>query len=508
MDDLAQSVYQLAMRDWLIHIKRNETASLQTQIREALVSAILDGQLAQDEPIPSTRKMAKSLGVSRNTVVLAYQGLLDDGYLAARERSGYYVSEKTLESAVFPRKSVRVRQQPAGGTADWQARILKHPAAQENISKPLDWQAYAYPFIYGQVDHNLFPIAEWRDCARQALGRRWLGAWTNDTWAYDDPLLVEQIRRRILPRRGIMASEDEILITLGAQNALYLLSSLLVDASKHVVMEEPGYPDMRNIFRLRTEHVSLVPVDSHGLTLSDALNTADIVFVTPSHQFPTTATMPLERRLELLKRASDKNFIVIEDDYEFETNYVNEPCPALKSLDDEGRVVYVGSLSKTLFPGLRLGFLVGPKKLVDEARALRRLMVRHAPNNNQRTAALFLSLGHHDTLIRRLHKAYRSRWEIMGNALEKFMPASSRIPTFGGTSFWVKGPQGLDSELLAKSAAEKGILIEPGRVNFGSANPPRNYFRLAFSSIDERKIEPGIKLLSETIASGFAQAAE
>jgi GntR family transcriptional regulator / MocR family aminotransferase len=276
------------MRDWLIHIKRNDTASLQTQIREALVSAILDGQLAHDEPIPSTRKMAKSLGVSRNTVVLAYQGLLDDGYLAARERSGYYVSEKALESAVAPRKTVHLRQQPAG-KADWQVRILKHPAAQENITKPLDWQAYTYPFIYGQVDHNLFPIAEWRDCARQALGRRWLGAWTNDTWAYDDPLLVEQIRRRILPRRGIMAGEDEILVTLGAQNALYLLSSLLVDSSKRVVMEEPGYPDMRNIFRLRTEQVSLVPVDSFGLTMGDAPDTTDIVFVTPSHQFPTTA---------------------------------------------------------------------------------------------------------------------------------------------------------------------------------------------------------------------------
>ena len=118
--------------------------------------------------------------------------------------------------------------------------------------------------------------------------------------------------------------------------------------------------------------------------------------------------------MALLKLAAARDFIIIEDDYEFETNYVNEPCPALKSLDEKGHVIYVGSLSKSLFPGLRLGFMVGPKKLIAEARALRRLMVRHAPNNNQRTAALFLSLGHHDTLIRRLHRAYRTRWEIMG----------------------------------------------------------------------------------------------
>ena len=485
------------MRDWLVHIRRSEYSSLQTQIREALVSAILDGQLTREEPIPSTRKMAKSLAVSRNTVVLAYQGLLDDGYLMARQRSGYYVGEKALESVT--RQKPQAKPKPLHGSVDWTARLVKDPAAQENISKPLDWQSYTYPFIYGQVDHNLFPLAEWRDCARQALGKKWLGSWTNDTWASDDPLLVEQIRRRILPRRGIMANDDEILVTLGAQNALYLLSSLLVDGNTRVAMEEPGYPDMRNIFQLKTKHVALVPVDEKGLTPSDELGGAQLVFTTPSHQFPTTVTMPLERRMELLKLASKRDFIIIEDDYEFETNYVNEPCPALKSLDDEGRVIYVGSLSKTLFPGLRLGFLVGPKKLVAEARALRRLMVRHAPNNNQRTAALFLSLGHHDTLIRRLHRAYRTRWEVMGEALHKYMPNASQIPSFGGTSFWVEGPAGLDSEVLGKAAAAKGILIEPGRIDFGAANPPRNYFRLGFSSIDEKKIEPGVRLMSELL---------
>ena len=126
-------------------------------------------------------------------------------------------------------------------------------------------------------------------------------------------------------------------------------------------------------------------------------------------------------------------------------------------------------------------------------------MVRHAPNNNQRTAALFLSLGHHDTLIRRLHRAYRTRWEIMGDALNRYLPDASRVPSFGGTAFWVKGPPALDSEELARAAAEKGVLIEPGRVNFGAEDGPRNFYRLAFSSIEEKKIEPGIRLLSELV---------
>ena len=180
------------MRDWLIHLRRGEYASLQTQIREALVSAILDRNLDQAEPIPSTRKMAKSLGVSRNTVVLAYQGLMDDGYLVARERSGYFVSEKALtEAAPAPRKSVP-KAHPESET-DWQKRFKIRPAANAFPSKPHDWQKYPYPFIYGQVDHNLFPLAEWRECTRQALGKKWLGTWTNDAWSVDDPLLVEQM---------------------------------------------------------------------------------------------------------------------------------------------------------------------------------------------------------------------------------------------------------------------------------------------------------------------------
>lgn len=483
------------MRDWLVHIQRSEHASLQMQIREALVSAILDKVLSQNEPIPSTRKMAKTLSVSRNTVVLAYQGLLDDGFLVARERSGYYVADKALGE-----RTAAAQPKPSSPGLEWASLFKTSPAAQKNISKPLNWQSYPYPFIYGQVDQTLFPVAEWRDCTRQALGRKWLGLMTNDTSSHDDPLLVEHIRKRILPRRGILAEDDEILITLGAQNALYLLAGLLVDGSTRVAMEDPGYPDVRNIFALKTRHLNLVPVDEHGLTLTPDLAAAQVIFTTPSHQFPTTVTMPIERRRQLLKLAASREAVIIEDDYEFETNYVNEPCPALKSLDETGNVIYVGSLSKSLFPGLRLGFMVGPRPLIAEARALRRLMVRHAPNNNQRSAALFLSLGHHDALIRKLHRAYRGRWKIMGDALEKYLPASANMPSFGGTSFWVKGPAQLDSEELARRAAAKGVLIEPGRVTFGGSDAPRNFFRLGFSSIDDKKIEPGIKLLSEIMA--------
>lgn len=485
------------MRDALFHLSRKENISIQAQIREMLVSAILGGQLPSGVPLPSSRKMAKSLGVSRNTVVLAYQGLVDDGYLTARERSGFYVNGEVTQGRAKAARDLCSR--PPETPPDWEARFRVRPSRQDNIQKPADWANFPYPFIYGQVDQTLFPIAAWRECTRQALGKKGLVTWTGDTHGRDDPMLVEQIRTRLLPRRGILAAEDEILITLGAQNALWLLAALLVTEQTTIAIEDPGYPDVRNIFGLKTPRLVPVAVDGEGLPVDERLDGCDYVYVTPSHQFPTTVTMPLTRRQALLERATARDFVLIEDDYEAESNYLREPTPALKSLDANDRVIYVGSLSKTLFPGLRLGFLVGPKAMIAEARALRRLILRHPPSNNQRTVALFLSLGHHDALVGRLHRAYRARWERLNQALERYLPDSARAPSFGGTSFWVKGPEGLDAEVLAREAAKEGVLIEPGRVCFARADAPINYFRLGFSSIAPEKIDPGIRTLAGVI---------
>lgn len=491
------------MRDSIFHLDRKPDVSIQGQIREMLVSAILGGQLPAGDPLPSSRRLAKTLGVSRNTVVLAYQGLVDDGYLVSRERSGFYVNAEILEGVqpgdvketnLAPPPSEQIENRP-----DWTRYFRVRPDTQRNIEKPENWQSYPYPFIYGQVDQSLFPIAAWRECSRQALGRRGMDAWTSDAQGADDPMLVEQIQTRLLPRRGIMAHRDEILVTLGAQNALYMLATLLIRPETRVALEDPGYPDVRNIFRLKTEHIQPIPVDACGLPIDDRLAGCDLAFVTPSHQAPTTVTMPRDRRRQLLELAEQNDVLLIEDDYEWETNYVSEPTAALKSMDRTGRVIYIGSLSKTLFPGLRLGYMVGPAELIREARAIRRLMLRHAPNNNQRTAALFLALGHHDTLVHRLQRAYHERWEQMGAALAAHLPDWSSAPSFGGTSFWVSGPDGLDADELAEKALDEGVIIEPGRICFAAEDGPRNHFRLGFSSIPTERIAPGVQLLSEII---------
>ncbi|MEM1318178.1 MAG: PLP-dependent aminotransferase family protein, partial [Pseudomonadota bacterium] len=411
------------MRDLLIELDRDSPKSLQSQLREVLVSAILAGHLKPKDKLPSTRHLSRQLRISRNTSVLVYQGLVEDGYLRTSQRSGYYVNETVLEMGIH--RSAKADKDAVDGpkqAINWDARIEKSPRRQTNISKPKDWRRLPYPFIYGQPDQKLFPITDWRDCVYKSMSKQWLDAWTQDTQNDDDQMLVEQIRTRILPRRGILVGEDQILVTLGAQQSLYTAASLLVGESTRVAVENPGYPDARNIFALKTEHISPQPVDEQGLVIGDALRDIDVLYTTPSHQLPTNVTMSPERRRALLQRSRDEDFLIIEDDYELETNYVGEPLPALKSSDRDGRVIYVGSFSKTLFPGLRLGFVVADADLIAEMRALRRLMVRHPPMNNQRSTAFFLSLGHYDVFVRRLHRTYHQRWQTMGEALSKHLP--------------------------------------------------------------------------------------
>lgn len=480
----------------LFDLSTTSRHSLQGQLRQQLVSAILDGRIAIDNALPSSRELAKQLGVARNTVVLAYQHLVDEGFLLTRERRGYYVNPEILRGRVVP--------EPGGGEVpsnalDWGRRFKFKPTGQRNIVKPVHWEKYPYPFISGQPDPALIPIADWRECARHALSVDAIRETARDRVDADDPLLIEQIHARLLPRRGIWASRDEILVTMGAQHALYILASLLVSANDTVGVEDPGYPDARNIFAERTRRMIGLAVDADGLVTDRRLAECDYVYLTPSHQAPTTVTLSAVRRRQLLQQAQASDFLIIEDDYEAETHFTGEPTPALKASDDAGRVIYLGSLSKTLAPGLRVGYMVGPSELIREARALRRLMLRHPPANNQRTVALFLSLGHHDSLINRLGHSYRRRWQVMGEALKAHMPQMHRMPTFGGTSVWVEGPSALDSGELYGRALDKGILIEPGDIYFMADDPPRRYFRLGYSSIPADRIEPGIRQLANLV---------
>lgn len=484
------------MSSYLFHLDPASNDNLQTQIRQLIVNAVVDGHIPPGSTIPSCRELAKQLSVSRNTVVLTYERLVDDGVLCSRQRSGYFVADDFQPSLL--RKDTREPAQTTR-TLEWQKHLQMHPSRQQNIVKPPNWRSYQYPFIYGQMDHQLFPFNEWRECSREANSRQAVRDWQLDRFDNDDALLLEQLRTRVLPNRGVWAEPDELLITMGTQHSLYLVSQLLLNTGITVGIEDPGYVDARNLFELSGARVIPLPLDDEGIIVDERIEACDVVYVTPSHQSPTTVTMSLDRRKTLLAKADESNFIIVEDDYESETNFLERPTPALKSLDIHERVIYVSSLSKILAPGLRLGFLVAPPAFNNEVRALRRLMLRHPPSNNQHTVALFLSHGHYDTLVYRLRRVYEQRWQTMREALNHHLPNASHEPTFGGASFWLSGHKGLDSTQLAHDAAQHSILIESGDIHFAADNPPQNYFRLSFASIDEEKIEPGIRQLTQII---------
>lgn len=396
------------MWNQLVPLSFEGRMSLQAQIREMLTGAILDGRLPTGVALPSTRELAQQLGVARNTVALAYELLVDEGYLVTRNRSGHYVNPEIVAGRAAAPAAPPPSALPEAG---WAARI-RHPVArQRNIVKPRDWQRYPFPFLYGQIDPALLPIPGWRECSLQALSGAEVRGWAGDLIDSDDALLIEQIQTRLLARRGVFASADEILVTVGAQHALFLIATLLVSPATTVGVEDPGYPDSRNIMAARTPSVVALPLDASGLAPSPGLDACDYVVLTPSHQCPTNVTMPLERRESLLAWAQRRDRVLIEDDYEMEIGLEGRAQPALKSLDRSGRVIYVGSLSKTLAPGIRMGYIVAHRDLIREARAMRRLMLRHPAANNQRSAALFLAMGYHDALLRRLRRACAERSE-------------------------------------------------------------------------------------------------
>jgi len=240
------------MKEILFELDPKLPASLQAQLREKVVNAILSRALQPGERLPSSRSLSKHLKVARNTVTLAYQALADDG-------------RQPIEKI------------------DWQHRIRNNSDNLRVIRKPLNWREYEFPFVYGQADFKLFSHSEWRDCTRQALGARDFGVLAGDFGYNDDPMLVNYIASHSLPQRGIYKVPEHVLVTLGAQNALYLVGELLIRPDTTVGIENPCYPDIRNIVTNRTEKIEYFDVDEGGMVLDEEkLAKCDVIFVTPS----------------------------------------------------------------------------------------------------------------------------------------------------------------------------------------------------------------------------------
>lgn len=486
--------YRRVVQDAIIYIDPDNPVNLQNQIRQKIVDGIINGAFPPGMKLPSTRKLAQQLDVARNTVVAAYQQLIADGYLVSRQRSGIFVSEEMLRTRVGA-----AAQMPMTGRSTatpW----LRTARPQQERGRPAhdlpNWSRYPYPFIDGKCDSTLFPLAEWREASRLSLSVADVVDWSTGSGDADDPMLLEEIRTKILTRRGIHARPDQILITMGARNSLYLISQLLADNKTVVAMEEPGNFIMRELLEINGATVTPQPVDEQGVIVDEALANADVAYVTPSHQIPTAVVMPLERRQALMESAHTNDFMIIEDDYECETSYMDHPLPALRSMDTEGRVIYVASLSKVLAPGVRLGFIVANADFIESARRLRRQILNHPPLNNQRATAFFLSMGHYDALMLRLGRVFRERRMTLRSALSNIRGIPLEIsPEVGGTTYWVRTPEDFDIANLAIEAERHGILIEPVERYYMNKHEAENCFRMGVTSLAVDKIRPGVERL-------------
>jgi len=485
------------MTEVLIYLDPSSSLSLQNQIRQKLVEAILQGTYPGGTRLPSSRKLAEQLKVARNTVVLAYEQLTDDGYLESRERSGIFVNQKILDGRIgFSGKSSG-KSKP---DSQWQDRIKTATETAAVFQWPSDWQKHPFPFIDGYFDSSLYPTAPWREASRMALGARIIHEGTVTEAHADDSALIEEIRTKMLPRRGISAQVDEILITLGEQNALYILTQLLSNRSTRVAMEEPGNPRMRQLLLQTGARITGQPVDEFGMVINSRLNAVQLIYVTPSHQVPTAVTMPNHRRQALLQQAAARDQLIIEDDFEHENNYLGQPHPALRGMDSANRVIYVSALPKVLAPGLRIGFIVAAPDLIREARKLRQIIIGRPSIINQRTAALFLSLGHYDAFMMRLHKIMGKRWDALRQALNHYHRGSEiTLPTQGGTALWVESPKHIKVDYLVNEAAKRGILIEPDTHYYLGEGQSRNFFRMGVTSIPEKNIREGVNQLERLI---------
>ena len=475
-----------------LKLPENSRLSLRDQICEIVSAAIMSDALDYDRPLPSCRELAEQLSVSRNTTFAAYNRLVDLEFLVSRDRSGYFVHPKmaALQTARGKALAAERETQPCP--------VAFKPNNLEPIIMPVDYRSYPYPFIYNQTDPDLFPVDGWRECSRQVLGRARMPEWASDAVESDSPRLLQQLRQRLLTTRGIHAEDDEILITLGAQNALFILGSIFARQGNPVAMENPGYFGARNAFLQTGNRLIGVPIDGEGLIPSAIPVGCQLVFTTPRHQFPTMVTMSQSRREELIRTANDNDLIVIEDDYDIEMNRIAKAPLSLRSLDTTGRVIYLGSLSKIVSKGLRIGFIVAHRDIIREARIARGVMMRHPPTIVQEILALFFRLGHYDAHVQQVGQRFDERWHAMNDAIDAHLGMLDCSRTEGGTSFWLTGPEGFDANVLAERLREKGVLIDKGQ-RYYLLNSDSRSFRLGFAYVPVSKFASGVKLIADEV---------
>jgi GntR family transcriptional regulator/MocR family aminotransferase len=383
-----------------LHIILQGRTDLAEQLYRQLREGIESGRLAAGTQLPPTRLLAEQLGVSRKTVADTYARLTYDNLLTGKVGSGTFINARSSNA---PRQAQPSSLASAAVVAQWREmqRPLRHPAMAGTLR---------YDFIGGASTKGQFPFDEWRRCTLHALRQssRSRGMYSQ---AEGLPELREAIARHVAFSRGVRCSADNVLVSNGAQQALDLVSRVLIEPGCKVAMEDPGYPPARLLFMAQGAQVTGVPVDAEGMRVELIPEGTRLIYVTPSHQFPLGMPMSPSRRQALLARALELGAIVIEDDYDSEFRYEGRPTDSLQSMDNHGLVAYIGTFSKTLLPELRLGYAVLPPAIHSAVCVAKQLTDWHTPTLSQWALAKFIGEGCLLKHIRRCHDVYAARRE-------------------------------------------------------------------------------------------------
>lgn len=487
-----------------VQLDSSASVPLYRQLYRDLREAILSSKLLPEMRLPSTRALADELEISRNTVLEAYEQLVAEGYLESRVGSGTYVAQE------LPEELLRVRGQShltaLSEDAPERSAEASPLSARGELLTDIELSSFRADeqpraFRPGLPALDAFPIEKWS----RLTSRRWRslpGSMLGYRRSTGYPPLREAIAAYLQESRGVHCSSEQVIIVSGTQQAITLTAHVLLDPGDPAWIEDPGYPRAQGAFRWAGAQTVPVPLDDEGLALDRARSgetDARLAYVTPSHQYPLGMTMSLPRRLELLDWAETSDAWILEDDYDSEYRYEGRPIAALQGLDDAGRVIYVGSFSKVLFPALRLGYLVVPESLVDPFSAAKSLVGRCPPLAPQMVVTDFLEEGHFERHLRRMRTLYAKRQSILIEALNEEAGTQLDVSSDeAGLHLTVFLNGGLDDQVVS-SALQDRDLVAPPLSFYSSRSLDRDGLVLGYAAISESDIRDEIDRLGETL---------
>lgn len=461
--------------------------SLQEQLYAAIRRAVLSGELTTGERLPSSRALASDLGLGRNTVIVAMERLVAEGYLESRRGAGLFVA------ADLPAEGIQPAARPA-------APVLSRRSGRFAPVHAEGEQTATRPFAIGPLALDEFPLDLWRRLSSQALrrgGERLLRAGP----AAGLPELRQALAGYLAETRGVACTPDTIVIVSGAQQALDLTGRLLLDPGDAVAVEDPGYGGLREALAGVGAKVLPVPVDDQGFdpaALARLQPSPKLAILTPSHQFPLGMTLPLARRLALLAEARARGMWIVEDDYDCEFRYSGPPLQALQGLDGGDRVLYVGTFSKVLFPGLRLGYVVLPPGLVEGFLRLKTTADGFTPPGSQATLASFITEGHLAQHVRRMRVLYRRRRAALLAALQHHTGDLFEIrASEAGMHLAVEFRDGRDDRTAVAAAQAAGLSVAP--LSRYAVARPISGLLLGFAGFPEAELEAAAQRLAKVL---------